>query len=236
MQGLNYMQSALVDMWENHLDQFTNPLNKKAWMTETSGYADTWENSVKPDALALAQDISAALFYGNLSTWVWWQGSKLGGISDYSLMKGTTTGKKYHVSNQFYRYIRPGAVRVKSSTTDAELMVSAFENTTINSHTIVIINPSSSAKSISFGGNNLPAEFTMYRTSSTENCINIGTVNSNSYFNIPAKSAVTLIAGIDQLGTSLSNSTTNVSIRAYPNPASEQIYIDCNLEKIRALN
>jgi hypothetical protein len=43
---------------------------------------------------------------------VWWQGSELGGTTEYSLMAGPgTLSKRYHVSKQFYRFIRPGARR-----------------------------------------------------------------------------------------------------------------------------
>jgi O-glycosyl hydrolase len=35
--------SVLADYWTNHKEQFTQPANKKAWMTETSGYVDAWE-------------------------------------------------------------------------------------------------------------------------------------------------------------------------------------------------
>ena len=194
--------SALAKMWTNHTEQFTTPMNKETWMTETSGYTDSWEaTSSKPGALNLALDMHAALFYGNISAWVWWQGSQ-GTMDEFSLMSGTSTGKKYSISKHFYRYIRPGAVRVKSTTTDPDFFVTAYENQGKGTHTIIIINSGSADKSVSLTGTGLPATFKMYRTNSgSENCLYIKDVASGASngFAVPAKSIVTLQAGGDAL-------------------------------------
>jgi glucuronoarabinoxylan endo-1,4-beta-xylanase len=194
--------SELAKMWTNHTQQFSTPMNKQAWMTETSGYTELWEKSgSKPGALNLAMDIHAALFYGNISGWVWWQGSQ-GSIDEYSLMNGTTTGKKYAVSKHFYRYIRPGAVRIKSTTADPDFYVTAYEHVAKGTNTIVIINAGSAAKEVTFTGDGLPATFKMYRTiSGSENCTYIKDVNSGTAggFAVPAKCIITLQAGGDAL-------------------------------------
>jgi glucuronoarabinoxylan endo-1,4-beta-xylanase len=194
--------SALVKMWINHKEQFSNPMNKQAWMTETSGYSDFWEKTGdKPGALNLAMDIHSALYYGNISAWVWWQGSQAKS-DEFSLMSGTVTGKKYSISKHFYRYIRPGAVRVKSTTADLDFFVTAYENQAKGAHTIIIINSGSADKSVSLTGPGLPNTFKMYRTNSgAENCLFIKDVvsGSASNFAVPAKSIVTLQAGGDAL-------------------------------------
>ena len=195
--------SALAKMWTNHLEQFSTPLKKQAWMTETSGYTESWEKTGdKPGALNLAMDIHSALYFGNISAWVWWQGSQSGSIGEFNLMNGTTTGKKYQVSKHFYRYIRPGAVRVKSATDDTDFFVTAYKNSVKGTQTIVVINSGNTEKTISLAGESLQATFKMYRTnSSTENCTFIKDVKPGSAnrFAIPAKSIVTLQAGGDTL-------------------------------------
>ncbi len=194
--------SALAKMWTNHKEKLSAPMNKPAWMTETSGYADAWEKSGdKPGALNLAMDIHSALFYGNASAWVWWQGSE-STISDYSLMSGTTVGKKYQVSKHYYRYIRPGAVRVKSEADNENFFVSAYKNTAKGTTTIVVINSADKDKTISLLGEGLPETFKMYRTNSTnENCVLIDEVGRGkaNRFVIPAKTIITLQAGGDEL-------------------------------------
>lgn len=194
--------SALAKMWTNHKEQFSIPMNKQVWMTETSGYVDSWEKSGdKPGALNLAMDIHSGLYYGNMSAWVWWQGSE-SPMGEFSLMSGTSTGKKYSVSKHYYRYIRPGAIRVKSITDDADFFVTAYINEANGTNTIIIINSGSADKAVSLTGTDLPATFKMYRTNSgSENCtyikdVNSGTANS---FAVPAKCIVTLQAGGDAL-------------------------------------
>ena len=197
--------SELSKMWTNHAAQFTTPMNKEGWMTETSGYMDSWESSAgKPGAINLAMDMHSGLYYGNMSAWVWWQGS--GGVSgeigEFELMKGTTTGKKYAASKHFYRYIRPGAVRVKTTSDNATVFVTAYENIAKGTHTIVIIN-NGDAKAITLNGTGLPASYKMYRSSAVaaENCSLIGDVSTGgtNKINVPAKSIVTLQAGGDAL-------------------------------------
>jgi O-glycosyl hydrolase len=195
--------SELAKMWANHLEQFSKPMNKTVWMTETSGYVDSWEKSgSKPGALNLAMDICSGLIFGNMSGWVWWQGSELGSIGEYNLMNGTTSGKKYYASKHYYRFVRPGAVRVKSTSDDSDIFVSAFEHISKGTNTIVIVNAGATDKSMSLEGAGLSAEFSIYLTTSgADNCKLIGTVKSGAgnSFVMPAKSIVTLQAGGDTL-------------------------------------
>ena len=199
--------SGLVERWTNHREQFSTPMNKPSWMTETSGYIEAWENSAsKPGALSLALDIHTGLAYGNMSAWVWWQGSEGSGtasqISEYGLMKGESAGKKYAVSKQFYRYIRPGAVRIKAATDNTDIYVTAYEHAGKGTNTLLLINAGATSKLISLTGTDLPASFKMYRTNEgNENCVLIGEVNSGvgSTFELPAKTIVTLQAGGDEL-------------------------------------
>jgi len=195
--------SELAKMWTNHSEQFSTPMNKQAWMTETSGYTNSWEKigESKPGALNLAMDIHSGLHYGNMCAWVWWQGSQ-GTMDEFCLMSGTTTGKKYSVSKHFYRYIRPGAVRVKSTTDDPDFFVTAYVNSARGTNTIVIINSGSEDKAVTLTGSDLPATYKMYRTNATtDNCTFIKEVGSGTTtsFAVPAKSIVTLQAGGDEL-------------------------------------
>lgn len=194
--------SALAKMWTNHSEQLATPMNKQAWMTETSGYTDSWDKTGdKPGALNLAMDIHSGLYYGNMSAWVWWQGSQ-STMNEFSLMSGTSTSKKYSVSKQYYRYIRPGAVRVKSTTDDPDFFVTAYMNSAKGTNTIVIINSGNADKAVTLTGSDLPATYKMYRTNATtENCTFIKEVGSGTAasFAVPAKSIVTLQSGGDAL-------------------------------------
>ena len=154
--------------------------------------------SASPGAFALGLDIMSALNNGNLAGWVWWQGSENPGklpAWQFALMNGLIKGKKYYVSKQFYRYIRPGAVRVGASSANSNVFVSAFEHAGAGTHTIVLANTSTSAQSVTVGGANLPASFTIYRTSASENALNAGDYAAGSPLSLPARSITTLQAG-----------------------------------------
>ncbi len=195
--------STLGHLWANHKARFADPMNKKQWMTETSGYQDAWNGS--PGAFSLALDIMSGLNNGNMSGWVWWQGSEnpgSSGIGEFALMNGAVKGKKYYVSKQFYRYIRPGAVRVGATSNNGNVFVSAYEHSGAGTHTVVLANTSSSAQNVSIGGAGLPASFTIYRTSATENAADVGSYSTGTPLSLPGRSVVTLQAGGAPLATS----------------------------------
>jgi O-glycosyl hydrolase len=232
--------SVLADYWTNHKEQFTQPANKKAWMTETSGYVDAWEGeNNKPGAFGLANDMHTALYYGDLSAWVYWQGSGLGGINEYNLMSDLVVGKKYYASKNFYRFIRPGAVRLATTSPDPAVVLTAYEHVANGTHTIVLINNATTAKTINLAmtGSGLPASFEMFVTSASRNCESLGTVAAGS-ITLPARSVVTLQAGGTPLAGSNAARTTTApegadatqtaklaGVTIYPNPTNGIVYV-----------
>jgi len=113
-------------------------------------------------------------------------------------MSNLTCGKKYYVSKHFYRFIRPGAVRVKCTSDDAGVFAVAFEHQGKGTNTVVIINSTSEARSVSIQGSGLPETYTIYQTTSGgNNCAEAGSVRSGgeNRFDLPGKSVVTLQAG-----------------------------------------
>jgi O-glycosyl hydrolase len=194
--------STLGHLWASHKSHFADPMGKRQWMTETSGYEDGW--SANPGAFSLALDIMSGLNHGNISAWVWWQGSENPGSSSigrFALMNGAVKGKKYYVSKQFYRYIRPGAVRVGAASTNPNVFVSAFRHDSQGTQTIVLANTSTSTQSVTVGGAGLPATFTVYRTSAVDNAADLGPYTAGSSLSLPGRSLVTLQAGGTPLAT-----------------------------------
>jgi glucuronoarabinoxylan endo-1,4-beta-xylanase len=198
--------STLGHLWQSHKTRFADPMNKKQWMTETSGYLDAWLGSAdKPGAFALGLDIMSALNNGNVAGWVWWQGSEnpgsTGGVGEFALMNGLVKGKKYHVSKQFYRYVRPGAVRVAATSANASVFVSAYEHAGAGTHTLVLANTSASAQTVTVGGAGLPGTFAIIRTSAGENAVGAGDYATGTALTLPARSITTLQAGGAPLAT-----------------------------------
>lgn len=151
------------------------------WMTETSGHAADWSGSFQ-----LGESIYAALKFGKIAAWVYWYG-----IGD--LCTSTGLNKKGYVSKQYFRYIRPGAVMYDVTDVSSQgLYVIAFAHAGERTMTVVALNPGSAA-TLNLLGTSLPSTFTMYRTTSGDNCVSAGTVNKTG-ISVPANSIVTLYA------------------------------------------
>ena len=193
--------SSLAQLWNTTKMEHKIPSGKPYWMTETSGYGDNWLGTAtqKSGALSLAMDIHAALYHGNASAWVWWQGSQNDGINEFSLMKSTEQkGKKYYVSKQFYRFIRPGAKMVKLTYDETTgLFASAYENTAMGSFTVVLINNSDKQVKLNLAGADVPASFDYYITTSAaaDNCTKKSTAVIKNNVVLPPYSVVTLVNG-----------------------------------------
>lgn len=193
--------SALAKLWATTKAEHKVPSGKPYWMTETSGYVDNWQGTAanKSGALSLAMDIHAALYHGNVSAWVWWQGSQNDGINEFNLMKGTERkGKKYYASKHFYRFIRPGARMVNVAYDEnAGVFASAYENAAMGTFTVVLINNSEKQVKLNMAGAGIPDNFDYYITtgSSVENCEKKSAQVTKNNVVLPPFSLVTLVNG-----------------------------------------
>jgi glucuronoarabinoxylan endo-1,4-beta-xylanase len=188
--------SLLSHYWANHKNQFADASGKKTWMTETSGYTDVWESGSLPGAFSYAMDIQTAVMFGNVSAWLWWQGSAGSGPDEYKLMAFENHGNKYSVSKNFYRFIRPGAVRIGATDNSDSLSVTAFRHSSKNTLTLVIINESHQQTPLTLNMEGVTAnEFEVFVTSKTKKCESAGIKNASSTILLPARSVVTLQAG-----------------------------------------
>jgi glucuronoarabinoxylan endo-1,4-beta-xylanase len=157
------------------------------WMSETSGVPDTWAG-----AMDLASNIYMALRYANLSAWVWWHDCGAGGSTGdlESLVNASTCGHSQRslVSKNYYKWVRPGAVRMSCAFggDSTSLFATAFSHTANRTLTIVMINQGTAAKTVSISGASCPATLELFRTSTSENCVDVGSVTSSN---------VTLAAG-----------------------------------------
>jgi O-glycosyl hydrolase len=172
----------------NKMYNWGAPYNKELWMTETSGFSNDYAGAMK-----MAKAMYTALNFGNISAWVHWSLST-SDLDEYCLMSSSgTKSKRYFVSKNFYRYIRPGAVRVKASSPDnTGIYPLSFENNVENSRTIVVINDRTQPSFVDVTGQGLASQYNEYVTTAQDNCKDYGVVNSNNKIFIPANSVVTL--------------------------------------------
>jgi glucuronoarabinoxylan endo-1,4-beta-xylanase len=183
--------------WRNHFEDYAKPSGKPTWMTETSGFEDRWlSETSQPGALDLGLAIHAALHFGNISAWVWWQGSQLNELGRYNLMQGEANpGKRYHVSKQFFRYIRPGAERVDLHYDDNDgVFATAYQHNEMDTFTIVAINTNSEPVILNLDGNQIPGQFDQYVTTAGQNTNKTEGVAAGE-ITLPASSIVTLVHG-----------------------------------------
>jgi O-glycosyl hydrolase len=192
--------SKVAKLWTN-FQTAVAPTQLPIWMTETSGYVDAWEGGFnakgekRPGAFDLAQAIFAALYYGKVSAWVWWQGSSSEAGDEFSLMQGTMVGRRYHASKHFYRFIRPGARMLKATSDDPDVLAAAFEHEGIGNFVTVLVNLALSDKSVTLEGQRLPSSLDAHVTSATRILGATGTPVQSNAITLPGRSLTTLISG-----------------------------------------
>jgi glucuronoarabinoxylan endo-1,4-beta-xylanase len=155
-------------------------------MTETSGFADTHEGALK-----LAGAMHNALRYGHAEAWVFWTLAEPT-RSAYSLFSKTLErSKRYYVSKNFYRYVRPGAVRAEASAGDETILPLAFAEG--NRQVLILINVGTTDRVVKLSGAGLKTSFRAYRTSETENCQDLGTYSGPAVI-LPRQSVTTWVS------------------------------------------
>jgi O-glycosyl hydrolase len=162
--------------------------NKPLWMTETSGYENNYSG-----ALSLAKAMFTALKHGNVSAWVFWTLST-SNLDAYSLISSAgVKSKRYFISKNFYRFIRPGAVRVEAVSPESEnIFALAFQHVNENTKTVVLLNDQTSSKVVKLNGANIPPSYMHYITSDKDDCRDAGATDARNGLILPPKSVVTL--------------------------------------------
>ena len=156
--------------------------DKPLWMTETSGYPNTWSG-----AFDLVRSLHLALKFGKIESWVHWY--MAGNIIDNNI-----PNKKYYIFKNYFKSIRPGALMVAGESSDADILVTAYKHENDPSLIAVLINNNpSESKTIQLntGGDELNG-IKNFRTSATENYQYIGEESSSSIL-LPPESITTLI-------------------------------------------
>lgn len=179
--------STDAQTWQTMFD-WGAKYDKPLWMTETSGYKNDWSG-----AMALSKAMYTALRFGNVSAWLFWTLST-STLDEYSLMSSSgLKSNRYYVSKNFYRWVKPGAIRVDAATTaGSRIYPLAFRQPANKETTLIFINDNPSKAVIRLEGAGLPASFEQFNTTATENCVSAGVVTTAANIELPAGSVVTL--------------------------------------------
>ena len=158
---------------------------KEFWMTETYPTYRDWNS-----ALSLAGAIHGALVYGNVGLWTLWS------IEGTLMDKGTPTAS-FYTSKNYYKYIRPGARRVKALSQHDDILVSSFIDQEEKTLTTVLINKGTTPLTVTLSGDSIPAYYERYTTAEHVNFRYQGQVSATSSIALPARSVTTLVGKTD---------------------------------------
>ena len=116
---------------------FTLSTPLRTWLTEwadlTGDYTpySFWNNSGPGEGLTWANNIQVAFTQANVSAFLYWIGAE-NATSNSALISligdEVVPSKRFWAYAQFSKFVRPGAHRVKATSTDPLLAVTAFEN------------------------------------------------------------------------------------------------------------
>ena len=158
----------------------------KTWMTETSGHPDTWDG-----AMSLAGNIFNALKCGSASAWVFWSFSVSEGSPEYGLVVSNRPTSRFYVSKQFYKFIRPGSVRVDVNTKSIPSI--AFKDDKAKTISVILLNNTTQVQIVEIKGKGLPSEWQSYTTSNSRNCEKGKNVGYDGLIILPPSSVTTLV-------------------------------------------
>ncbi|MFO7670718.1 MAG: T9SS type A sorting domain-containing protein [Bacteroidales bacterium] len=154
---------------------------KKVWMTETHiGYSG-WNS-----AISTAGAIHGGLWAGNISLWTNWS------FGDMQMTRNIPNSTFYACKN-YFRYIRPGALRIGTHSNHPDVLATAFEHHEDGTFTVVLINKGNNPVSVDLSGNNLPNHFSSFRTTEFENCLEVNPLEGEMFI-LPGSSITTLYA------------------------------------------
>jgi O-glycosyl hydrolase len=141
--------------WDALYRKVVTTHGKELWMTETSDF----DKQGFDLGFSMAKSLYLALKFGHISGWIYWA------MADYVIKNNQLTplGRSFQ---QYYRFLRPGAVMVDAETDDARLLVVAGRKD--NNLAVVIINNSPQDLTVRLDGTGLPDYYACYRTSSAE--------------------------------------------------------------------
>jgi len=165
------------------------PYDRRLWMSETGAHGRHWRS-----ALATARGIHEGLVGANMSAWIFWQATGLFGPDG--------PNQAYHAVKHFCRFVRPGAVRVDATSSDRNLLASAYLHPDGSGLTVVAINTSRQPLQAQFSvqGPLVPERYSAHISTVDAPMRRVAAGQGGAQFvlNLPAWSIVTL-QGPDEL-------------------------------------
>lgn len=132
---------------------WTKPVWQTEWAEFGASWDPAWDDGTGSSGFTWAQNIYTALTAANVSAFLFWEGidpnNGNGGLVFLDNGTPLASGRLWAFAN-FSRFVRPGAIRIGTSTANGDLDVTAFRNTN-GSVAIVVLNTATTAQTASFG-------------------------------------------------------------------------------------
>ncbi len=175
---------------------------KRLWLTEYcldySNQKGTWN-----EAITLVQHVHNALVHGQVSAWLYHELYRDPSGSPLALIdKNIDPYPKFYTLKQYFRYVRPGAVRIKAECSSDDILVTSFVHKGNATFTSVAINRQTTDQPVVFRLNNIEplSPIKVVRSSTIEHSADLGhiTVIGNSFtYTLPGKSITTFSGTFD---------------------------------------
>jgi O-glycosyl hydrolase len=163
----------------------TSPYPKEYWGTEMETHGDDFDADIRQASYMLT-----GFNYG-LGAWILWGYS--GGMINVN-----TPLRHFWLFKNFAKYVRKGAVQLKSTSANANVMAGAFKHTADGNMTIVLLNKDSKLPySARITGSAPAGGWDAYRTSMYEKCEKVNPFK-NGVIVLPPKSITTLVIKTDK--------------------------------------
>ena len=182
-------ESEWNNMW-SFIEQGTR--EKVYWQTEESAFGGSGTGSLA-DAMYLAGMYRDAFQFGDMALNNWLTFYRPSTANDAGLLVGSEKTYLYHIHKHFYRYVRPGSLRLGSSSDDTDLLPLAFLHPEDGTYTIILMNISDDAISFDLAGSNIPEEFTVYTTAQDLKFEQMDPLQDDLYL-LPPNSITTLVS------------------------------------------
>ncbi|MFO8007260.1 MAG: hypothetical protein R6V05_05935 [Candidatus Brocadiia bacterium] len=174
---------AWTAMWERAQE---GSVPKEMWMTETYPAYEGWES-----AFRYGLYLYGSLEHGHIGLWTSW------GIEGQLINRGRPN-PAFYVCSQFWRYIRPGARRVTSTSSDPQVLATSYVNDGQHGGGVVtvLINNADEARAVrrEVAGRPVGREVRLLTTDRVRRRADGGTVAADGLMPLPAKSVTTVLA------------------------------------------
>ncbi|MBD3243526.1 MAG: hypothetical protein GF331_23250 [Chitinivibrionales bacterium] len=167
------------------------------WLTETSylqGTGDSYD-----DMFEMTKGLHIALRHGRISAWVYWYWGNADQVLSNSIIMGrlgnTQPAVGFYLFKPYYRYVRPGYQQVGSSSSNPDVLVTAYERD--GNLTVVALNEGHTEHTmdLTVSGANTPSSVKVVQTARDRYAVHIGDGVAPAGISLPARSVTAIYTG-----------------------------------------